>query len=65
MQVCDLILHYVTFCVLPIPAQLVTSSVKNLSQQSIRAAGPTASVSLGQVSFAFTDSVSDFYRVEL
>jgi hypothetical protein len=42
----------------------MTSSVKNLSQQSIRAAGPGASVSLAQVSFAFTDSFSDFHTLE-
>jgi hypothetical protein len=40
----------------------MTSSVKNLSQQSIRTAGPGALVSLAQVSFAFSDSVSDFHK---
>lgn len=54
--------HNVTFCVLPVSAQLMTSSVKNLSQQSIRTAGPGALVSLAQVSFAFSDSVSDFHK---
>lgn len=58
------LLHIVTFCVLPVSAQLMTSSVKNLSQQSIRATGPGASVALAQVSFAFADCVSDFHRVE-
>jgi hypothetical protein len=38
----------------------MTSGVKNLSQQNIRAAGSTATVSLAQVSFNIPDSIPDF-----
>jgi len=45
--------YFDVFCIVPVSAQLMTSSVKNLSQQNIRAAGSTAAVSLAQVSFTF------------
>jgi hypothetical protein len=48
-----MIWYFDIFCIVPISAQLMTSNVKNLSQQNIRAAGSTAAVSLAQVSFTF------------
>ena len=57
---CDTIQYFDMFCIVPVSAQLMTSSVKNLSQQNIRAAGSTASVSLAQVSFTEFHWVSLF-----
>jgi len=56
-------IHYFDiFCIIPVSAQLMTSGVKNLSQQNIRAAGSTAAVSLAQVSSTFY-CLSGFLKV--
>jgi hypothetical protein len=53
LRACNMIRYFDIFFIFPFSAQLMTSSVKNLSQQNIRAAGSTAAVSLAQVSFTF------------
>jgi phosphatidylserine decarboxylase len=63
-RACDMMRYFDVFCIFPVSAQLMTSSVKNLSQQNIRAAGSTATVSLAQVSITFC-CLSGFLKVIL